>query len=146
MERKMMDGNGGPARRGRRGACRRRSSRPSSVRARRAAIIVTGSLERLARQTALMILAGGAVGVTGRDVFHAAATASLAASRNGREAAIAAQAILAELDLLPLPTVAAVYHRVGREAWRQRRELGEQAEARLLQSVLEASAPPGAMH
>ena len=63
-----------------------------------------------------MDLAGGTVGSTGRDVFHAAVAASPAAAHNGRETAVATQAILTELDVLRLPALAEVCRRVGREA------------------------------
>lgn len=53
MEREMADGNGAAVRRG---AYRRRASRPAAVRARRDALFEIGSLDRLARQTALLIL------------------------------------------------------------------------------------------
>ena len=108
--------------------------------------MLIGPLDRLARQTALMILAGAAVGVAGREVFHAAAAASLASTRNRHDTVIGARQIQDELDLLQVPEVAAVYRRVGREAWRQYREFGEQVEARLLRSVLEGSAPSPTMH
>lgn len=146
MKRHMMDGDEASTRRGRRGAYRRRSSRPAPLREQRAAIMEIGPLDRLARQTALMILAGGAVGVTGRDVFHAASAASLASTRPGRETTVAAQMIRAEFDLLALPGVAAVYRRVGRDAWRQYHQMGEQAEARVLRAALEGLVPPPTMH
>ena len=63
-----------------------------------------------------MNLAGGTVGITGRDVFHAAVAASLASAHNGRETAVATQAILTELDFPRPPALAEVYRRVGREA------------------------------
>ena len=117
-----------------------------SARAQRTAITEIGLVDRLERQTALMIPAGGAVGVTGRDVFHAAAAASLASSRNERDTAMAAQANLTELDLLAMPTVAEGYRRVGREAWGQYREMVERAKARLLRTALEDLAPPATLH
>ncbi|MCY4005090.1 MAG: hypothetical protein OXF33_15455 [Rhodospirillales bacterium] len=65
-----------------------------------------------------MMSAGAAVGVAGREVFHAASAASLASTRNGREAVMGAQQIRYEFDLLQVPGVAAVYRRAGREARR----------------------------
>ena len=146
MERKMMDGNGAAVRCGRRGTYRRRTSRLAAVRARREAIAEIGPLDRLATQTALMILAGGTVGVTGRDAFHAATAASLASTRSSREAALAARMIREDFDLLALPGVAVIYRRVGRDAWRQYDKMGEEVEARMLRATLEASVPPATMH
>ena len=146
MERKMMDGNGPASRRGRRGAYRRRTSRPAAVRARREALVELGPLDRLVEHTALMILAGGTVGVTGRDAFHAATAASLASTRSSREAALAARMIRADFDLLTLPGVAAVYRRIGRDAWRQYDKMREDAEARMLRATLEGLAPPATLH
>ena len=143
MERKMTDGNG-PA--SRRGPYRRRTSRPVVARVRRDVLIELGPLDRLVEQTALMILAGGAVGVTGPDAFHTAAAASLASARSGIETAQTARMIRAVFDLLALPGVAAIYRRVGRDAWRQYREMREQAEARMLRATLEELAPPATLH
>lgn len=93
-----------------------------------------------------MNLVGGAVVITGRDILHAAAAASLTSTRSARETVMAAQLIRAEFDLLRLPTVAAAYRRVGRDAWRQYREMGEQAKACRLRSVLADLTPLSTMH
>ena len=146
MKRTLLDAGEAAVRRGRRGTYRRRTSRLAAVRARREAIAEIGPLDRLATQTALMILAGGTVGVTGRDAFHAATAASLASTRSSREAALAARMIRADFDLLTLPGVAAVYRRVGRDAWRQYDKMGEEVEARMLRATLEGLAPPATMH
>ena len=81
--------------------------------ARRAPIVAIGPLDRLARQTALMIFAGVAVGIAGREGFHAVAAASLASTRNLRETVMGAQQIRSEFDLPQVPAVTAVYRRVG---------------------------------
>ncbi len=93
-----------------------------------------------------MILAGGTVGVTGRDAFHAAVAASLASTRSSHETALAARMIRADFDLLALPGVAAIYRRVGRDAWRQYNKMGEAAEARMLRATLESLVPSATMH
>ena len=96
--------------------------------------------------TALLILAGGTVGVTGLDAFHAAVAASMASARNDRETALTARMIREDFDLLALPGVAAVYRRVGRDAWRQYNKMREDAEARMLRATLEDLVPPATLH
>lgn len=105
-----------------------------------------GPLDRLTRQTAYLILAGDAVGVMGREVFHAAVAASLASVRSGRETVLGAQLIRDEFNLLGTPDVAAVYRGVGRDAWRLYRKLRETEVARQVQAELKASVPPATIH
>ncbi len=146
MKGKPLDAGEAAFRRRRRGAYRRRASRPLSVRARRAATVTIGPLDRLTRQTAYLILAGTSVGVMGREVFHAAAAASLASARSGRETALGGRMVREEFDLLGMPAVAEVYRGVGRDAWRLYQKLREQEVARQVQAELKASDSPATMH
>lgn len=51
-----------------------------------------------------------------------------------------------EFDLLALPGVAAIYCCVGRDAWRQYREMREQAEDQMLRATLEGLVPTATLH
>ena len=85
-------------------------------------------LDQLRSQTARMLEAGFNAGGTGRDALHAMAA--------GDEEAMATAAVMQEdLGLLKAPTVARLYRRVGREAWRlynRRRETQKAATAAMI--------------